>query len=175
MFTSKKHTGNIARYNHVMNVSAQLARNSGLRVLVNRKVSTTALKSTNKVMYKEWVFCFELRTGSWQPDTIWDRPTFRYTSFIEQTTKLKINNLRHDVDLRHDDLGRGSHAPAHLESCTSTETSIVAACLDRNFEPKLQEFLLPKRAVILIDNPIPAGELVQAIWFPGAAVWKCIG
>jgi len=64
MFTSKNHTGNIARYNHVMNVSAQLARNSGLRVPVNRKVSATAVKSKNKVMYKEWVFCFELRTGS---------------------------------------------------------------------------------------------------------------
>ena len=38
----KKHTGAIAGHDHVLNVSAHLARNSSLRVRVNRKVATTA-------------------------------------------------------------------------------------------------------------------------------------
>ena len=42
VLTYKKHTGAIAGHDHVMNVSAQLARNSGLTVRVNRKVDTTA-------------------------------------------------------------------------------------------------------------------------------------
>jgi len=42
VLTCKKHTGTIASYDHVLNVSVQLARNSGLRVRINRKVSTTA-------------------------------------------------------------------------------------------------------------------------------------
>jgi len=46
VLTCKKHTGAIAGYDHVVNVSAQLARNSVLRVRVNRKVATTvAVKS----------------------------------------------------------------------------------------------------------------------------------
>ena len=42
VLTCKKHTGAIVGHDHVMNVSAQLARNSGLTVRVNRKVDTTA-------------------------------------------------------------------------------------------------------------------------------------
>ena len=42
MLTCKKHTGAIAGHDHVMNVTAQLARNSGLKVRVNRKVDITA-------------------------------------------------------------------------------------------------------------------------------------
>ena len=42
VLTCKKHTGAIAGSDHVINVSAQLARNSVLRVRVNRKVATTA-------------------------------------------------------------------------------------------------------------------------------------
>ena len=42
VLTCKKHTGAIAGHDHVMNVSAQLARNSGLTVRVNCKVDTTA-------------------------------------------------------------------------------------------------------------------------------------
>ena len=42
VLTFKKHTGAITGHDHVMNVSAQLARNSGLKVRVNRKVDTTA-------------------------------------------------------------------------------------------------------------------------------------
>ena len=42
VLTCKKHTGAIAGHDHVMNVTAQLARNSGLKVRVNRKVDTTA-------------------------------------------------------------------------------------------------------------------------------------
>jgi len=38
----KKHTGAITGHVHVMNVSVQLARNSRLRVRINRKVATTA-------------------------------------------------------------------------------------------------------------------------------------
>ena len=38
----KKHTGAIAGHDHVMNVSAHLARNSGLRARINCKVTTTA-------------------------------------------------------------------------------------------------------------------------------------
>jgi len=41
VLTCKKHTGAIADHDHVMNVSAQLTRNSGLRVRINRKVATT--------------------------------------------------------------------------------------------------------------------------------------
>ena len=37
-----QHTGAIAGHDHVTNVSVQLARNSSLRVRVNRKVATTA-------------------------------------------------------------------------------------------------------------------------------------
>jgi len=42
VFTFKKYTGAITVRDHVMNVTAQLARNSGLKVRVNRKVDTTA-------------------------------------------------------------------------------------------------------------------------------------
>ena len=41
VLTCKKHTGAIAGHDHVMNVSAQLARNSRLRIHINRKVATT--------------------------------------------------------------------------------------------------------------------------------------
>jgi len=44
----KKHTGAIAGHDHVMNVSAQLARNSGLRIRINRKVATTATDSNKQ-------------------------------------------------------------------------------------------------------------------------------
>ena len=42
VLTCKKHTGAITGHDHAMNVSAQMARNSSLRVGVHRKVSTTA-------------------------------------------------------------------------------------------------------------------------------------
>jgi len=42
VLTCKRHTGNVASHDHVMNVSAQLARNSGLQVRVNCKVATAA-------------------------------------------------------------------------------------------------------------------------------------
>jgi len=38
----KKHTGATQGHNHVINVLAQLARNTGYSVRVNHKVSTTA-------------------------------------------------------------------------------------------------------------------------------------
>jgi len=48
VLTGKKHTGTIAGHDHVMNVSAQLARNSGLRVRINRKVATTGADSNKQ-------------------------------------------------------------------------------------------------------------------------------
>jgi len=42
VFCCKKHTGAIVGHDNVMNMSAQLACNSGLRERVNRKVATTA-------------------------------------------------------------------------------------------------------------------------------------
>jgi len=48
VLTCKKHTGAIAGHDHVMNVSAQLARNRGLRVRINRKVATTAADSNKQ-------------------------------------------------------------------------------------------------------------------------------
>jgi len=42
VLTCKQHTGAIAGHDHVMNVSAQLARKSSLRVRANRKFDTTA-------------------------------------------------------------------------------------------------------------------------------------
>ena len=48
VLTCKKHTGAIAGHDHVMNVSAQLARNSGLRVRINCKVATTAADSNKQ-------------------------------------------------------------------------------------------------------------------------------
>jgi len=48
MLTCKKHTGAITSHDHVMNVSAQLARNGGLRVRINRKVTTTAADSNTQ-------------------------------------------------------------------------------------------------------------------------------
>jgi len=48
VLTCKKHTGAIAGHDHVMNVSAQLARNSGLSVRINRKVATTAADSNKQ-------------------------------------------------------------------------------------------------------------------------------
>jgi len=47
VLTCKKHTGAITGHDHVMNVWAQLARNSGLRVRINRKVTTTAADRNN--------------------------------------------------------------------------------------------------------------------------------
>jgi len=44
----KKHAGAIAGHDHVMSVSAQLARNSELRVCINRKVTTTAADSNKQ-------------------------------------------------------------------------------------------------------------------------------
>jgi len=48
MLTCKKHTGAIAGHDHVMNVSAQLAHNSGLRIRINHKVATTAADSNKQ-------------------------------------------------------------------------------------------------------------------------------
>jgi len=48
VLTCKEHTGAIAGHDHVMNVSAQLARNSGLRVRIHRKVATTAADSNKQ-------------------------------------------------------------------------------------------------------------------------------
>ena len=45
VLTCKKHTGAITSHDHVMNVSVQLARNSRLRVCIDRKVATTAAHS----------------------------------------------------------------------------------------------------------------------------------
>ena len=44
VLTCKQHTGTIAGHDHVMNVSAQVARNSGLRVRINCKVATPLSK-----------------------------------------------------------------------------------------------------------------------------------
>jgi len=48
VLTCKKHTGAIAGHDHVMNVSAQLACNSGLRVCINCRVATTAADSNKQ-------------------------------------------------------------------------------------------------------------------------------
>ena len=48
MLTYKKYTGAIAGLDHVMNVTAQLARNSGLKVRVNRKVDTTVVDNNKQ-------------------------------------------------------------------------------------------------------------------------------
>ena len=48
VLTCKKHTEAIAGHDHVMNVSMQLARNSRLRVRINRKVATTAAHSNKQ-------------------------------------------------------------------------------------------------------------------------------
>ena len=48
VLTCRKHTGAIASHDHVMNVSVQLACNSGLRVRINRKVATTAADSNKQ-------------------------------------------------------------------------------------------------------------------------------
>jgi len=48
VLTCKKHTGAIAGHDHVMDVSAQLARNSGLRVRINCKVDTTVANSNKQ-------------------------------------------------------------------------------------------------------------------------------
>jgi len=48
VLTCKKHTGAIAGHDHVMNVSVQLARNSGSRVRINGKVATTAADSNKQ-------------------------------------------------------------------------------------------------------------------------------
>ena len=48
VLTCKKHTGAVAGHDHIMNVSAQLARNSGLRVRIHRKVATTAADSNKQ-------------------------------------------------------------------------------------------------------------------------------
>jgi len=48
VLTRKKHTGAITGHDHVMNVSVQLARNSGLRVRINREVATTAADSNKQ-------------------------------------------------------------------------------------------------------------------------------
>jgi len=48
VFTCKKHTGDIASHDHVINVSVQLARNSGLRVRINRKIATIAADSNKQ-------------------------------------------------------------------------------------------------------------------------------
>jgi len=48
VLTCQKHTGAIAGHDHVINVSAQLARNSRLRVCINCKVTTTAADSNKQ-------------------------------------------------------------------------------------------------------------------------------
>ena len=48
VLTCKKHTEAIAGHDHIMNVSAQLARNSGLRIRINCKVATTAADSNKQ-------------------------------------------------------------------------------------------------------------------------------
>jgi hypothetical protein len=46
--TCKKHIRSIAGHDDVMNVSVQLASNSGLQVRVNRKVDDTTAADRNK-------------------------------------------------------------------------------------------------------------------------------
>jgi len=48
VLTCKKHTGVITSHDHVMNVLAQLAHNSGWRVRINCKVTTTAADSNKQ-------------------------------------------------------------------------------------------------------------------------------
>jgi len=48
VLTCKKHTGATRGHNHVMDVLAQLARNTGYSVRVNHKVSTTAAASNKQ-------------------------------------------------------------------------------------------------------------------------------
>jgi len=48
VLSCKKHTGATRGHNHVMDVLAQLARNTGYSVCVNHKVSTTAAASNNQ-------------------------------------------------------------------------------------------------------------------------------
>ena len=57
VLTCKKHPGAIAGHDHVINVSAQRARNSGLRVCVNRKVATTAADSNKQGDVQAIQFC----------------------------------------------------------------------------------------------------------------------
>jgi len=64
VLTCKKHTVAIASHDRVMNVSAQLARNSGLRVRINRKVATAAADSNKQGHYWPWSLAF-------QDTTIW--------------------------------------------------------------------------------------------------------
>jgi len=48
VLTRKKRTGATGGHNHVMDVKAQLARNTGYSVRVNHKVSTTAATSNKQ-------------------------------------------------------------------------------------------------------------------------------
>jgi len=48
VFTCEKHIRTIAGHDHVMNVPAQLARNSRLQVRVDRKVNSTATDSNKQ-------------------------------------------------------------------------------------------------------------------------------
>jgi len=48
VLTCKKHTGAIVGHDHVIIVLVQLARNSGLRVRIIRKVATTAVDSNKQ-------------------------------------------------------------------------------------------------------------------------------
>jgi len=54
VLTCKKHTGAMTGHDHVLKILAQLARNSSLRVRVNRKVATAAAdnKKLGNAMYR---------------------------------------------------------------------------------------------------------------------------
>jgi len=67
VLTRRKHIGVIAGHDHVMNVSAQLARESGLRVRINCKVATTTADSNKQGDVQAMEFGFP-----GYDDLVWD-------------------------------------------------------------------------------------------------------
>jgi len=85
VLTCKKHTGVITGHDHVMNVSAQLACNSSLRVRVKRKVATTAVDNNKQDDVQAMKFCIP-----GYDDLVWD--VSLVCDRISSSTQHGLNN-----------------------------------------------------------------------------------
>jgi len=107
VLTCKKHTGAIAGHDHIMDVSAQLARNSRLRVRINCKVATTAADSNKQGDVQAMEFGIPGYDDLvWDASLVYDRigsstqhglnGKLQVGDYLNARARIKINRYRRD-------------------------------------------------------------------------------
>ena len=109
VLTCKKHTGATRGHNHVMDVLAQLARNTGCSVRVNHKVSTTAavgnkqgdvellnfgLDGYTNLVIDVSICCDHIGSSTVQNGNLNGR--MQTNDYLEERARVKIRKYRHD-------------------------------------------------------------------------------